>query len=424
MLNQKFSLSAGSTKFNHERRLMLFDLSIYGHHSSYIRHLIKYWSEKELPGSLDIVVSPQFMQEHSDVANLPAEYNLKNVNFVAVDPAQEAALKSRKTGLSRTVRAFQEWEIFCKYARHLKSTQALLLYFDTCLLPLAFGRNAPCAFSGIYFRPTFHYSDFTNYLPSRKDRIQQQREKYILSRVLHNSQLQTLFCLDPFVVKHFNKFRTKVEAVHLPDPVQIHHESVQSNSLKEKLGIQSDKQVLLLFGALDGRKGIHQLLEAVTLLPPELLKKLCLVFIGESHPVERALIETQVLAVCQSHPIQIVRHYEFVPEQDVAAYFQLADVVLAPYQRHVGMSGILLLAAAAQKPVLSSNYGLMGEIVQKYSLGITIDSTLPSGIANGLTQFLLASPDRLCDHSKMKLFSEQNSAERFAETIFQCLLAQ
>ena len=424
--NTAFSLS--NKKINSERfadlksarKLMLFDLSIYGHHPSYIQHLIEYWCKKELLGSLDIVVSPKFIQEHHDVVELASKRNQTNINFVAITRAEEAALKSRKTGLSRTILAFQEWNLFCKYASDLQSTKCLFMYFDTCQLPVAFGSGAPCPFAGIYFKPTFHYGDFTNYLPSWKDRVQQQREKFILSLVLHNSQFQTLFCLDPFVVKHFDRFRTKVEAVNLPDPVQIKNGSeFHSNRIREKLGIPFDKQVFLLFGALDGRKGIYQLLEAISLLPPALIQKLCLVLVGESNSVDKALIESQVAIVCQSQPVQIVRHYEFVPEQDVPLYFQLADVVLAPYQRHVGMSGILLLAAAAQKPVLSSNYGLMGEIVRRYGLGLTVDSTVPSEITRGLTQFLLESPETLCDRTKMKLLAEQNSAERFASVIFQ-----
>lgn len=435
MHSQKVDFSSIKSRFNRERKLMLFDLSIYGHHPSYIQHLIEYWCKQRLSGSLNIVVSPKFIQEHFDVVSIASKLNQANINFVAIALEEEAALKSRKSGFSRTLRAFQEWNLFCKYASFLKATQCLFMYFDTCQLPIAFGRGAPCPFSGIYFKPTFHYGDFTNYLPSLKDRLQHQREKFLLSLVLRNSQLQTLFCLDSFVVKHLDSFRTKVEAVYLPDPVKSQNEFefqstfshratagdalTSSKRLREKLGISADKQVFLLFGALDGRKGIYQLLEAILLLPPVLLQKFCLVFIGESNPVDKELIESQVATVCQSQPVQIVRHYEFVPEQDVTAYFQLADVVLAPYQRHVGMSGILLLAAAAQKPVLSSNYGLMGEIVQRYNLGLTVDSTVPSEIAKSLTRFLLESPEALCDRTKMKLLAEQNSTERFASVIFQ-----
>jgi glycosyltransferase involved in cell wall biosynthesis len=402
---------------------MLFDLSINGHHPAYITHLIRYWCENQLSGYLDIVVSPKFIQHHYDVVEIASNYDVSNVNFVAIDSEAEAALKSRKSGVNRTARAFQEWDLLCHYAGSLKATQCLIMYFDTCQIPLVFGKKPCCPVSGIYFRPTFHYSNFAHFVPSWQDRLQQWREKLLLSRVLQHPQLQTLFCLDPFVVQHIDQFHSSVNFVPLPDPVPLTTVSeTQVISLRERLGIDPDKQVFILFGALTGRKGIDQLLEAVAMLPPELSQKFCLVLAGQANPQEQSRMATHISDICQASPVQIITNYEFIPEPEVQTYFQLADVVLAPYQRHVGMSGILLLAAAAQKPVLSSDYGLMGEMVQRYSLGLTVDSTIPAEIARGLTRFLLEPPTELCDRTSMKSFAEQNSAEQFASVIFQYVL--
>ncbi len=419
MPTQAVNLISKNMHFMGDRKLMLFDLSIYGHHPSYIQHFINYWSKQELPGSLDIVVSPKFIQEHSDVV-LAANSNKEGINFIAITQEEEANLKTRTSGINRNIRAFQEWRLFCKYAQSLKANQSLIMYFDPYLLPLAVGMKSPCSFSGIYFRPTFHYSSFSNFRASWSNPLQQWREKFILNRVLRHSQLKTLFCLDPFAVKHINNFNRAASAVHLPDPVLLQNENEgKLENLKQKFGINSEKKVFLLFGALNGRKGIYQLLEAIGLLPPALCEQMCLVFVGEANPTDQALIKSKVAATCQAQPVQIIEHYEFVPEQDIQAYFQLADVVLAPYQHHVGMSGILLLAAAANKPVLSSNYGLMGEMVQRYQLGITVDSTLPEEIAKGLQRCLDKSPDELRDRTLMQLLVEKNSAEEFATILFQ-----
>lgn len=406
-----------------DRNIMLFDLSINGHHPAYIRHLICYWGENKLPGYLNIVVSPQFIQHHSDVVDLASSYSESNIKFVAIDPDAEAALKSRKSGFNRTRRAFQEWNLLCRYANSLRASQCLIMYFDTCQLPLAFGKKPPCPVSGIYFRPTFHYSNFVQFVSSWQDRLQQWREKLLLSRVLQHPQLQTLLCLDPFFVKHIDQFNNSVKVAELPDPVSITTVSqAQVMRLKERLGIDPGRQVFLLFGALTGRKGIYQLLEAVAMLPPELSEKVCLVLAGQANSQEQDKISSHIAGIRQVAKVQIITHYEFIPEAEVQIYFQLADVVLAPYQRHVGMSGILLLAAAAQKPVLSSDYGLMGEVVRRYNLGLTVDSTIPTEITQGLTKFLLESPADLGDRTKMKSFAEQNSTEQFARVIFEHLL--
>jgi glycosyltransferase involved in cell wall biosynthesis len=119
--------------------------------------------------------------------------------------------------------------------------------------------------------------------------------------------------------------------------------------------------------------------------------------------------------------VQILHVNRFVIDREIQPYFQLSDVVLAPYQRHVGMSAILVRAAAAQKPVLSSNYGLMGEMTRRHQLGLAIDSTDSQAIADGIS-FLLQTPlAQVGDRSKMQAFAAQNSAQRFADVIFETI---
>jgi glycosyltransferase involved in cell wall biosynthesis len=139
-------------------------------------------------------------------------------------------------------------------------------------------------------------------------------------------------------------------------------------------------------------------------------------FATDDSPMVRRIKE-----ISESLPVQIILQDKFVAEQDVQIYFQIADIVLAVYQRHVGMSGIIVQAAAAGKPLLCSDYGLMGEITRRWQLGLTVDSTNPSQIAEKLTQFLQEGGDSIGDRAKMKDFARQNSAEQFASVIFKNL---
>ncbi len=406
-----------------DRNLLVFELAYGGHYASYIRHLTEYWCKQELPGHLDIVVSPKFVQNHTDVVDIATSCKHRNLSFVAIAPEEEASLIPRKSSVHRARRSFQEWKLLRKYATALGATQCLLLYFDSFQAAVASGAKLPCQFSGIYFRPTFHYNTFAGYVPSLKNRVQQWREKFIiLPRVMHHPQLKTLFSLDPFVVKHMDRFPSKGKVVALPDPVQIYDvpEQYQLEKFKERLGIEPDRKVFLLFGALyDGRKGVNQLLEAISTLSPNLCQKICLLLVGQLFGTNESPIPRKIAEISESLPVQVIVRDEFVPEEEVQLYFQSADVILAPYQQHVGMSGTLVQAAAAEKALLSSDYGLMGEMTRYWQLGLTVDSTVPSEIAKGLTRFLLESPEKFCDRTKMKAYAKQNSAERFADVIFQ-----
>jgi glycosyltransferase involved in cell wall biosynthesis len=403
-----------------DRKLLLFDLFATGHHAGYILHLVKYWRTQKRPGSLDVLVTPKFMQLHNDVVNAALEGSQSNINFVTISSEEEAVLKSEDSSSERVVRAFQEGNLLDKYARKLEPTHCLLMYFDSILLSLAFRGRFPCPLSGIYFRPIFHYSDFADFTPLRHERILQLRDKLALSRLLSNSQFQTLFCLDPFAADRIARFNSNVKSIYLPDPVQIYSESEsQVERLRENLGIQPDRTVFLMFGVPQQRKGIYQLIEAIALLPSHLCQKLCLLLVGPRGTDSQ--VQTLLKELSESLLVQVISHDKFVPDREIQPYFQVSDVILAPYQRHIGMSAILVRAAAASKPVLSSNYGLMGEMVKRYGLGITVDASLPAEIAKGLTQFLISSPKEFCELSSMKAFAEQNSAEKFASTIFQYL---
>jgi glycosyltransferase involved in cell wall biosynthesis len=420
--SQGKDFEANSSGAGNEGKLLLFDLFFTGHHPGYILHLVKYWREQKLPGSLDVLVTPKFIQLHPDVVSTALDGGESNINFLTISSEEEAVLKSEESSVDRLVRAFQEWHLLHKYTRQLEATQVLLMYFDSILLSLAFRGRFPCPLYGIYFRPIFHYKEFAGFTPSRHERFLQVRDKFALSRVLRNPSFQTLFCLDPFAVEHINKSESKAAAVYLPDPVQIYNDSeFQLEELRKSLGIQADRQAFLFFGVLNKRKGIHQLLEAITLLPPPLCEKLCLLLIGPLDFNEQEIVQARLAEISQFLPVQIICRHKFVTDREIQPYFQIADVVLAPYQHHIGMSAILVRAAAAQKPVLSSDYGLMGEITRRYGLGLAVDSTLPSEIAEGFKRFLLEAPARLCDKVSMERFADQNKAEKFAQIIFQKL---
>lgn len=415
-------LAAGNAPQENFFRLMLFDLSISGHHPSYIKHLIHYCQTQKLAIDLIIVVSPKFLEEHGDVVELSNNANQKNIKFIAITLEEESALKSRDSGFSRLSRSFQEWQIFCHYAQSLHATQALLLYFDTFQPPIALGFDCPCPFSGIYFRPTLHYRDLTHYEFSWKEWLQKWRERITLSRVLKHRQLQYLFCLDSLAIQPINQLFGTTKLIDLADPVETcQNSALDPEQLRSKLGIEGNRKVFLLFGSLTERKGIYQLLAAISCLEDNQCQEICLLLVGESSI--QAELEKYIETLCQAKPVQILRRYEFVPDEDIPAYLQVSDIVLALYQKHVGMSGILLLGAAAQKPVLSSNYGLMGELVKRHHLGLTVDSTCPEQIAQAVTFCLQHPPESLGDLAGMKTFAEQNTPQQFASTIFQSLCA-
>lgn len=404
-----------------QRKIMLFDLDCRGHHSSYILHLITYWRDRTLPGKLDIVVTPELVKQYPDILK-PAESEQSNINFIAITLKEEANLKTVTSALDRFQRSFQEWRLVKKYIEITDCDHCLLMFLDSLLWRMSFGIKPSCSISSIFFRPIRHYRFFDNYQPSSRELFWEWREKLGLPRILALEQLENFFCLDPLAVNYFSKVYSETNGTNivcLPDPVQTYNTSLQQvENLNQDLGIEAGRKVFLLFGSLSERKGLHELLEAIKTLSPELSRQLCLLIIGPFEGQQSQKLKPLIKQISQSQPIQIICHNKFVTDSQIEPYFKIADFVLTPYQRHVGMSAILVRAAAANKPVLSADFGAMGEVVRSFGLGITIDSEVLQSITDGLARCLTEPTASLCDYKKMKQFAEQNKAEQFAKVIF------
>lgn len=404
------------------QNFLLFSLVPIGHYPNYVQYLIQYWCEHQLQDHLYILVVQEFIEKHTDIINLAKSGKNNKIYFVSLQPEEEAMLKPNTSTINRLIRDFQEWNLMCKYIRSLAIANCLMMIVDRYLLSLIFGVKPSCPVSGIYYRFSLHYRQLENYQPSWRENLQYLREKLTFSRVVKTPHLKTLFFLDPFAVDVIKKNFNFKKAVYMPDPVKHYRDSeLNLEKLKENVPVESGRKIFLLLGSLGERRGIYKLLDAIALLPDAVCEKLCLLLVGKILPEDRELVPKKIAEISQSKPVQIITHFEFISEVDVHGYFHLADVILSPHQKHIGMSGTLVLAAANQKPVLSSNYGIMGEIVKRYGLGLIVDSSIPSEIAKGLTRFIEEPEKVLCDPAKMKQFADNNSTEKFAEVIFKNL---
>ncbi|MEC4985094.1 MAG: glycosyltransferase [Oscillatoria sp. PMC 1068.18] len=409
------------------KKLLLFDLATYGHHPSYIRCLLEYFSQQSWDLELEFIVSRHFFQKHKDVV----QFGLANqINFTQITVAEQERFDTAKSQLGsdffellrspQANSAFEiEFDLLYDYAQELKATSALCLYLDDGRLISAAKAKFPCPFSGIYFTPQFHYPQFQNHSLDRIRQAYYLQQKLVIARFLRHPQLHRLFCLDFFATEQIQaKYKTD-KVVYLPDPVRNQKLDLSKDKqLKSSLNIEPKRKILLLFGSLAKRKGIYQVLQAILCLSPAECEKICLLLVGKAEPhFDLELLKIRVAWVREKKPVQIIEKYEFIADSEVLSYFQLADIVLAAYHRHAGMSGILFLAAIARKPVLSSNFGLMGEITRRHELGITVDTSIPEAVAEGLKCCLNRPPESLCNYTKMQELVAQHSPEKFAKIL-------
>ena len=396
-------------------RLLLFDLDPTGHHAGYIHHLIRYWHEWNIAGELVVVVSPAFMVMHPDI--VAHVQDAPTIHLIAISEAEEANRQSR----GRQVLQMQyEWELVVQYARQWQVKQVLLMYFDTFQMAFGLARQVPCPVAGIFFRPVFHYKDWGHRPASNQEKLREWRKRQIIRLVVRRRSLQALFCLDPFVVTTLNQWAGRNMAAYLPDPVEVYPTTdADASVLRNRLGIEPTRRVMLVFGQLDERKGLFTLIEALKRLTSARQASWCLLLVG---PVDGGIapaLDVNLGVLMARTNVQVVRHHSFIPEPDIQPFFALSDLIVTLYQRHIGMSAVLVRAAAAGRPALSSDYGLMGQLVKTKQLGQAVNAESPVAVAEALATF--GQENGPVDASEMQSFAEQNQANEYARVIFDTL---
>ena len=165
----------------------------------------------------------------------------------------------------------------------------------------------------------------------------------------------------------------------MPEPVH-RPLAVSQEDAGAFLNLPVSSRILMMLGAIDSRKGVIQLMDAYRKARP---RDMTLVLMGLLYPDVKATVLQLANEIGPGSCV--VRNQMLTPER-----FQLAlaacDWQALTYQGHYWSSGILVRAAAHQRPVIATSLGWIGQATTRYGLGITCDaSSLPS-IAMGINQ--------------------------------------
>ncbi len=172
----------------------------------------------------------------------------------------------------------------------------------------------------------------------------------------------------------------------VPEPLPTDADRV---SARLRLGLPADGPLLLLFGMLKPYKGLEDLLRA---MPAVLVRfpRCRLVVAGEPlmpmQPVEQQIERLGIRHVVILRP-------SFIPQDEVAAYFTAADLVLAPY-REIAASGVVVTAQGHARAVVVTRVGGLPEFVEPDSCGLVVPPRDPASLAEAICR-ALADPEEL-----------------------------
>ena len=379
---------------------LVFDKEVSGHHLDYVQFLVEFLKTK----NEKIRNSYVFVLNEAAALRFKKDEPLVRFHYLSDHwVTQNAALPVLK-------KAELDLTLLRDLAVQYKAQRLLLMQIDAYQFEL--GRvlleNAGFKVWGILFAP-FHrqYEDGSTPVKWLKLLLRAGRKMGQMTWLLRNPNVEKLFFLNhkAAVQTHKNYFGERFE--YLPDPINngiVIDESVET--LKEKYKIPQNRRVLLIYGHLSPRKNIPNIMASLAYLSAEQKSQICIFVCGEAEEGYEQVLKTAIeTAEKTQSKVAFVKNFHFFDAQSTHEVIKLSDVVLVPYLHFFSSSNILGLAAKYDKPLISTQLGIMGELVRQYQLGVGVDAAncqdIAAAIGQGLQDKFLAidGSNYLRDHA-------------------------
>lgn len=321
-------------------------------------------------------------------------------------------------------KGFAQWRSLRDWAGRLEADHVHCLHLDLLQLPLGarLGVGGEAALSGLLFRPSVHYREFDGHAPRPRERLREVRKRLTYGRMAGHPSLRAVCSLDPYFTAWARRrlggrgarFRT------LPDPAlapPVPASVPPRFSFAEELA--GGRLVFALYGVLSRRKGVVALLRALLEVDDETCRRLCVVLAGRVADEVRDPLRRLTARIRERRPglrLELVEGW--LEEEEIGWLVNTADVVLAPYQRFVGSSGVIVTAAGFGTPVVTQAYGLLGRWTREHGLGLTADTTDPADLARAVRR-AAAREGRIGRPEGMREFAAGRTPERFGEAVLE-----
>jgi len=386
--------------------VLIFEPDPHGHTREWLAHLRRFAEQERPDWRIAFVVAPELAAElapspHIEIVPLGAREN-------------RFCLHS-----ALAVSGFARWWVMRRHLKRSGAGHGVFLSLDHLSLPFALGfRTGGKPITGILFRPSTHYPELdSSDIPSARERIRDFRKRILYALMLRNGAVDKVLSLDPYFPAHARRIFArgdKVQAIGDPAfPLATPHGITQD--------APNARTTFLLFGALAERKGILTLLSALREIAPDTAEKISVIIAGRIEPEIKIPFQEATDALRHAHPaLHLELDNRHLPMDELSTLIRRCDVVLAPYKRFVGSSGVLLWAAATGKPVITQNYGLLGKLCREHALGLCIDTCNPAALAAAI-ETAAHEPSQYFDAVRATAFAASRTPHRFAATLFDAI---
>lgn len=344
-------------------KILIFDTMISGHHLEYIHHLYdafgKMKNNKFVFCIPDLFCISKLKLNWNFYDNITFKYLLeKEIDFEKCNRIKKSFLMSR---------------LLKKCIDEVKPEKVFLISLIDFFPLLPFIISSKYSISGIIYK--IYLYEWKNY--TRIQKLYEILRQITISKPQCISRIYILN--DNSAATYLNKLWLTNKFYYLPDPC-IPVGNYNSIDIYSHYNIPNNKQIFLHMGAMEGRKGTLEILDAIKMIKnPE---KYCFVFAGKIFKDISQSFYEKYNALKYKYNIVVID--EFCEYDLLANLTQICDCVLLPYKRVSLSSGIIYYAAQFNKTIIATGQGLLGKIIRKNKLGYTIKEVNAENIASAI----------------------------------------
>lgn len=182
-------------------------------------------------------------------------------------------------------------------------------------------------------------------------------------------------------VEHLHELAPQRPVVVRPLPLWdvFKNQNVNREEARRRLGVSGD--VVLFFGFVRAYKGLKYALEALPIVLKE--RPVTLVVAGEFYEDKAPYLDLVQRLGIEAH----VRLFDrYIPNEEVAIYFEAADLVVQPYVTAT-QSAVSQIAFAFERPVVSTAVGGLPDVITEGQTGFLVPPEDATALAERIVRF-------------------------------------
>lgn len=272
------------------------------------------------------------------------------------------------------------------------------------------------SYAGMLMNPKFHRMHMNIGQESRFDKLYY----YLFKNLCKQKYLKKIMIVDQVFDEYLAKLKIDLFAkrVLINEPVDFIGSETRIFA-REKLGLKESDFVILVYGSLSLRKGVRELLNSFYELNIINIK---IIIAGKiNDDIVDLFKDTRFLKYKELN--RILFFPGFQNDENQFRFFKASDSVWLGYVHGFsGSSGVIYQAAKMGLPVLATNYGLIGWLVNKFEIGLTFDVGDTLDIKNSLEKIYTDKEKYINFSSNSLRFSTNHSSESFGFSIINSIL--